>query len=349
MLKKIIKAAAVLIFLAGAAVLIYPWAREMYGAWQDEQLVEEFEKMKSAGNEQTDQSGTGEGQRAGEEQPDEEGEERFPELAQGSFSRLRADMEAYNREIYESGQTGLQDAWNYEQEVFSLEEYDLDSDVIGYLESDAMDICLPLYIGASSEHLAQGAAVLGQTSMPIGGGNTNCVIAGHRGWRGTPMFRDIEALREGDVIWITNLWERLAYRVVRITVITPDDIDAVKIVEGQDMLTLFTCHPYTENYQRYVVYCTRTYDAVYGETEQEALEESDRELSGLLDERQGEHPDFVSSGESIERERKLSYAGAAGAAVLLVILAVLLALTSDRKKKRRKKRRHKSAPPGKSR
>ena len=163
------------------------------------------------------------------------------------------------------------------------------------------------------------------------------------------MFRDIEALREGDVIWITNLWERLAYRVVRITVITPDDIDAVKIVEGQDMLTLFTCHPYTKNYQRYVVYCTRTYDAVYGETEQEAPEESDQELSGLLDGRQGEHPDFVSSGETIERERKLSYAGAAGAAVLLVILAVLLALTSDRKKKRRKKRRHKSAPPGKSR
>ena len=63
--------------------------------------------------------------------------------------------------------------------------------------------------------------------------------------------------------------------------ITPDDIDAVKIVEGQDMLTLFTCHPYTKNYQRYVVYCTRTYDAVYGETEQEAPEESDQELSGF--------------------------------------------------------------------
>ena len=39
----------------------------MYGAWQDEQLVEEFEKMKSAGNEQTDQSETGEGQEAGED------------------------------------------------------------------------------------------------------------------------------------------------------------------------------------------------------------------------------------------------------------------------------------------
>lgn len=331
MLKKIIKAAAVLIFLAGAAVLIYPWAREMYGAWQDEQLVEEFEKMKSAGNEQTDQSETGEWQEAGEGQPVEEEKERFPELSQGSFSRLRADMEAYNREIYKNGQAGLQDAWNYEQEVFSLEEYGLDSDVIGYLESDAMDICLPLYIGASSEHLAQGAAVLGQTSMPVGGENTNCVIAGHRGWRGIPMFRNIEALREGDVIWITNLWERLAYKVVHITVITPDDIDAVKIVEGQDMLTLFTCHPYTENYQRYVVYCTRTYDAVYGETQHEDTENSDRELSKVLEEKQGKQLDFVSSSGDIERERILSYVGAVGAVVLLLILVVLLVATSDRK------------------
>lgn len=331
MLKKIIKAAAVLIFLAGAAVLIYPWARELYGTWKDEQLVEEFEKMKNAGNEQPDGDGIGKGQDAGERQSAEKEGEKLPELAQGSFSMLRADMEAYNLEIYQNGQTGLQDAWNYEQEIFSLEEYGLDSDVIGYLESDAMDICLPLYIGASSEHLAQGAAVLGQTSMPVGGEDTNCVIAGHRGWRGIPMFRNIEALREGDVIWITNLWERLAYKVVHITVITPDDIDAVKIVEGQDMLTLFTCHPYTENYQRYVVYCTRTYDAVYGETQHEDTENSDRELSKVLEEKQGKQLDFVSSSGDIERERILSYVGAVGAVVLLLILVVLLVATSDRK------------------
>lgn len=346
MLKKIIKTAAVLIFLTGAAVLIYPWARELYGAWQDEQLVEEFEEMKNDGKEKAEQSPKGEQEEAGDGLPEGEAAERFTGFVQGSFPQLRKDMEAYNRDIYQNGQAGLQDAWNYEQEVFSLEEYDLDSDVIGYLESDAMDICLPLYIGASAGHLAQGAAVLGQTSMPVGGESTNCVIAGHRGWKGIPMFRDIEALREGDVIWITNLWERLAYKVVRITVITPDDIGAVKIVEGEDMLTLLTCHPYTENYQRYVVYCTRTYDAVYGETEKEETDNADRELSSLLDERQKEHPDFISSGERIERERKLSWAGAAGAVLLLAVLTVLLAVTSGGKKKRRKKRRYKSAPPG---
>lgn len=338
MLKKIIKTAAVLIFLTGAAVLIYPWARELYGAWQDEQLVEEFEEMKNDGKEKAEQSPKGEQEEAGDGLPEDEAAERFTGFVQGSFPQLRKDMEAYNRDIYQNGQAGLQDAWNYEQEVFSLEEYDLDSDVIGYLESDAMDICLPLYIGASAGHLAQGAAVLGQTSMPVGGESTNCVIAGHRGWKGIPMFRDIEALREGDVIWITNLWERLAYKVVRITVITPDDIGAVKIVEGEDMLTLLTCHPYTENYQRYVVYCTRTYDAVYGETEKEETDNADRELSSLLDERQRKHPEFASSSDRISQEKTLSVTGLGGAAILVVILVIYILLSFKKKKGKRSKR-----------
>ena len=46
-------------------------------------------------------------------------------------------------------------------------------------------------------HLAAGAAVLGNTSAPIGGDNTNCVIAGHRGWRGADYFRHIDRLAGG--------------------------------------------------------------------------------------------------------------------------------------------------------
>jgi sortase A len=57
-----------------------------------------------------------------------------------------------------------------------------------------MNVELPLYWGATSEHLAAGAAVLGQTSIPIGGVNTNSVIAGHRGYQGAPYFREIENL-----------------------------------------------------------------------------------------------------------------------------------------------------------
>ena len=35
----------------------------------------------------------------------------------------------------------------------------------------------------------------------------------------------------------------MKYEVVDIQVISPDDVDAIKIQEGRDLVTLLTCHP----------------------------------------------------------------------------------------------------------
>ena len=103
--------------------------------------------------------------------------------------------------------------------------------------------------------MAKGAAVLGETSLPVGGINTNCVIAGHRGYRGIAFFRDIEKLQIGDCVQIRNPWECLTYTVEAMQRIAPDDSEAVKIRKGRDMLTLLTCHPYRGNGKwRFVVY-----------------------------------------------------------------------------------------------
>ena len=91
----------------------------------------------------------------------------------------------------------------------------------------------------------KGVAIMSQTSMPIGGENTNCVIAGHRGgYHGEQLFKNIENLAIGDEIRITNPWETLTYFVIKKIVIEPNEIEAVKILPNQDMITLFTCHPY---------------------------------------------------------------------------------------------------------
>lgn len=63
-----------------------------------------------------------------------------------------------------------------------------------------MELTMPVYLGASDGHLAAGATVLGNTSAPIGGVNTNCVIAGHRGWYGADYFRHIDRLQAGDTV-----------------------------------------------------------------------------------------------------------------------------------------------------
>ena len=106
--------------------------------------------------------------------------------------------------------------------------------------------------------LAAGAAVLGNTSAPIGGDNTNCVIAGHRGWKGADYFRHIDRLAVGDSVTLTNLWETLTYTVADIQIIQPHEVDKIKIQQGRDLLTLLTCHPYASGgRQRYVVYCEK--------------------------------------------------------------------------------------------
>jgi LPXTG-site transpeptidase (sortase) family protein len=62
----------------------------------------------------------------------------------------------------------------------------------------------------------------------------------------------------GDEVVITNLWERLRYRVVGTKIIEPHEIENILIQPGRDMVTLLTCHPYASGgKQRYLVYCQR--------------------------------------------------------------------------------------------
>ena len=99
---------------------------------------------------------------------------------------------------------------------------------------------------------------LAQTSIPIGGENSNSVIAGHRSWNGYKYFLDIELLEAGDLVYITNLWGTLTYRVTEIQIINPNEIDAILIRPGKDMITLLTCHPYgSGGLYRYLVFCER--------------------------------------------------------------------------------------------
>ena len=117
---------------------------------------------------------------------------------------------------------------------------------------------LPLYLGATMENMRKGAAIMGQTSLPLGQKDSNCVIAAHRGYRGIPYFRDIEQLKTGDQVIIKNPWESLDYRVTKIKVIDSYDMDKILIQKGKDMVTLLTCHPYRGHGRyRYVVYCMR--------------------------------------------------------------------------------------------
>lgn len=228
-----------------------------------------------------------------------------------ALDALWETIDEYNRGIYENGQEDFKDAWSYEQAPIKLDG--LEGDVFGYINIPDMDIEYPLYLGASTSNMLKGAAILGETSIPVGGENTNSVIAGHRGYSGIPFFRNIENLAPGDPVYITNPWGTLGYRVESIKIIDPTDIDAVKIQEGRDMITLLTCHPYrSSGPYRYLVYCIRDKSLESEETNEEPKVE--------IKETTVEIPD--SSANDIEMEQKIRQIGKILIVAILIITVI---------------------------
>ncbi len=124
-----------------------------------------------------------------------------------------------------------------------------------------IDDCHIFAFGITYQHLADGVAHLSQTSLPVGGTNTNCVLAGHCGWKGASYFRYITELKPGDEVILTTLWGQMRYCVTETKVIAPYDVNQIHIQENRELLTLLTCHPYASGgRQRYLVFCDRVTD-----------------------------------------------------------------------------------------
>lgn len=234
-----------MVFIAGLGTLLYPFIQ---GAVVDRQIAMNAQAFLE-GQEPQKQSQS-------EIVPDST-EETEPEITvPDRYPELRAAMLDYNSRIWEERQSGLCDPWSYEQPSFDLTEYGISNEVFGVISIPKLQLEMPIFLGATSKHMADGAAHLSQTSLPVGGNNTNCVIAGHRGYNGASYFRYITDLQAGDTVTITNLWETISYTVVSTDIIEPSNVGKILIQENREMLTLLTCHPYASGgRQRYVVYC----------------------------------------------------------------------------------------------
>lgn len=241
--KKLQKVLRALLFLLGLAVFSYPYAQGFLVKREMESTVQTFQEQQKT-------LPTTSVVIPDSTQPTE----------QRQYADLWADMTAYNDTIFTQGQSGLSCKLDYQQPSFRLADYGLKEEVFCFLTIPAMELEMPIYLGATDQHMADGAAHLSQTSLPIGGANTNSVIAGHRGYGGASYFRYIDQLQVGDTVTVTNLWEQLTYRVAEIKIIYPYEVDEILIQPGRELLTLLTCHPYASGgKQRYLVICERVY------------------------------------------------------------------------------------------
>lgn len=244
-LRRIIKIFGILLVLLGIISSLYPLISQLHFQCQADNVIARYDEWVKDKSE-----------KPGKEQREEQ-DSKEETQDNSRLEKLYQIMRAYNEKIYAQKQAELVDPFSYQQTDINLTDFGLPNGVVGYIEIHNIKVRLPIYLGATDDNMSKGAVHLTQTSYPIGGINTNSVIAAHRGFAKAAMFRNIEQIVIGDRITITNFREKLNYQVTDITIIAPSEIDRVLIQEGKDMVTLITCHPYRQNYQRYVIYATR--------------------------------------------------------------------------------------------
>ena len=216
--RKFLIAMVLLISLIGIAVMVYPILSSKYADSVRSQIHTEYEN-------------------------------ELEEIDTSEIEALRESAIAYNKRLF----TGQISPLTMKENGYYQELHMKTTKVMCYVSIPKIDVLLPVYHGIGNDALSIGAGHLPQSSLPIGGMNTHAVISAHTGMAKSPMFSDLELLKEGDIFQIQVLNETLTYEVHDINVVLPNAIESVRIQRDQDLVTLVTCTPYGVNSHRLLV------------------------------------------------------------------------------------------------
>lgn len=170
-----------------------------------------------------------------------------------------ADAHRYNDEL--ASQAAVRPGqWPSTSDKTSVTDLDYDkllcvgpSCMMGEITVPSIKVDLPIYHGTADETLLKGVGHLEGTSLPVGGAGTHAVLTGHRGLASATLFTNLDRVAVGDSFSITVLNQELAYKVISITVVDPDQTQSLKAVPGKDLVSLVTCTPLGINTQRIIV------------------------------------------------------------------------------------------------
>ena len=186
------------------------------------------------------------------------------------IEQLRNQADEYNKKLWAESK-GVRE----QSESDQVEEYEgllnaekIQTGMMCVLEIPSIDLRLPVYHGTSEAVLKEGVGHLMDSSLPIGGENTHCVMTGHRGLASARLFTRLDELKEGDEFFLEVLGEKLAYKVEEINVILPEEVESLEIRPGEDLVSLVTCTPYGINTHRLVITGKRV---VYEEKKEEEI------------------------------------------------------------------------------
>lgn len=214
-----------LLILAGIGVLAYPSISDAYVSYRNQAVIAHYQAHETKLN---------------------------AAAITAQFRRYRH----YNQVLQQADQApGLQKFTNAAQASSqgALDDKQLTAETIARLTIPKLQVSLPVFGHTSDQLLQFGACLLDGTSIPIGGKGTHAVISGHRGVPNATLFSHLPQLHAGDRFLITIGKRTLAYRVFKRQVIDPTDLSPLRLVPGQDLVTLMTCTPYMVNSQRLLI------------------------------------------------------------------------------------------------
>ena len=121
-----------------------------------------------------------------------------PVVFKADLDRLKRDSIAYNEDLKKTQGSKFNGSGDFNgKSALDLRDYGIYDGVYGYVSAPSIDMLLPIYLGTSDSNMSYGAAHMTFTSLPIGGADTNAVIAGHTGYVGRIFFDNLR-----------NSWER---------------------------------------------------------------------------------------------------------------------------------------------
>lgn len=215
----------VLIFLAGAGILLYPAVSNAWNTWRNARLATDYNR-------------------------------HVDTLSKEQRLQMMGAARAYNAahpvntivDVFGKNKDGQTPDAAYAALLDPSK-----NGIMGSVEIPKIRLRLAVYHGTSAAVLEKGVGHVQGTSLPVGGSGTHAVLAAHRGLPSAKLFTDLDQIKKGNHFYLVILGQTLAYRVDKISVVKPDALDALAIEPGRDLVTLLTCTPYGVNTERLLV------------------------------------------------------------------------------------------------
>ena len=224
-MKKIRVIFCVIIFITGLGIASYPFISNMVAQRHASQVVKDYET-------------------------------NVEEMDEEKIDAMKEAAKKYNEQL--SNVVSVDDENENNEQGESYADLLNIGESLGYITIPKIDVNLPIYNGTSQDVLSKGVGHMEQSSYPLGGESTHCVLTGHRGLPSAVLFTDLDKLEIGDEFYLHVLDEILAYKVNQIKVVEPNESGDLEIIDGKDYCTLVTCTPYAINSHRLLVRGERT-------------------------------------------------------------------------------------------